>query len=204
MITVTMPATDAVTIAALIHLTDPKTPRLDTVHLSTLGGETKAVASDRYTLGTYYSRTTATDCVEWQLTAAACKFLTANVKPLNKWHTPENVTFEVDTSTNAFTIMTGAATYSDKWPTGVAGRSVVDTMSAVVTSWAPRTDAVQVRLGTRLLMKLGKLTDGFTKVDTWLIELGASNYAAVSDRPGPVMATSPGGVMVLIQPNLLK
>ena len=199
-----MPATDAATIAALIHLTDPKTPRLDTVHLSTLGGETKAIASDRYTLGTYYSQATASDCVEWQLTAAACKFISANVKPLNKWHTPSPVLFDVDPDSETFTITAGAATFSDKWPAGVSGRSVVDTMSAVVTSWAPRTDAVPARLGTRFLVKLGKLTDGFTKVDTWLIELGASNYTAKSERPGPVRAKSTGGVTVFIQPNLMQ
>lgn len=197
-----MPATDAATIAALVHLTDPKTPRLDTVHLSTLLEETKAVASDRYTLGLYYSQATATDATEWQLTAAACKFITANVKPLNKWHTPSPVIFEVDSENASFTITAGAATYSDKYTPEKMGRSTISTMADVVTNWAPRTDAVPARLGTRFLVKLGKLTDGFTKIDTWLLELGASNYTAKSERPGPVRALSPGGVTVLIQPNL--
>ena len=200
MITVTMPATDAVTIASLIHLTDPKTPRLDVIHLSTLAGETMALASDRFALGRSYSQATATGETEWAMTADAAKFITANVKPLNKWHDPAPVVFEINPGERAGKITAGSAVFGYEWPAIEMKSNTIEQLTRVMDGWQARTDAPPVTLGTRLLMKLSKVLDGFSKSEQWTIELGASNSTR-EDRPGPLRASN-GRVVMLIQPRL--
>ena len=200
MITITMPAADAVTISSLIHLTDPKTPRLDVIHLSTLAGETMAVASDRFALGQTYSQAPATGAALWAITTDAAKFITANVKPLNKWHTPAPVVFEINSGERAGTIRTGNAVFGYEWPEESRREELLRQLTAVVTNWKSRTDAPPVTLGTRLLVKLSKVLDGFSKSEKWCLELGASNSTR-EDRPGPLRASN-GRVVMLIQPRL--
>lgn len=200
MTTIRMNAGDAVTIANLIHLTDAKTPRLDVIHLSTLAGETMALASDRFILGRVMADTQLTgDPVEWRLTANAAKFLTANVKPLNKWHDPAPVVFELNG--DHVTITAGAATYADNIPAPFSTRSTTDELSRVLDGWRAVDNARPVSLATRFLLKLGKLTDGFTKVDGWLIELGEQQNAT-GRHAGPIRAKSER-VELLIQPRVI-
>jgi hypothetical protein len=72
-------------------------------------------------------------------------------------------------------------------------------------AWQPATDTNAVRLGQTLLNQLGKLMDGFTKVDAWLLELGQNAAYSVdgvkrdNQRPGPVRATA-GRFTALVQP----
>lgn len=206
MTTISIPAADAVTIASLIHLTDPKTPGLDTIHLSSTGVETLAIATDRYLMGQFFSTATAPgmnyDGPEWQLTAAACKFITANVKPLNKWHDPAPVVVDLDTDARQFTITAGAATFTDTWPVSPYKTTRATAFLSVMNRWEKATDAQPVTLTTRLLIKLSKLMDGFTKADKWTLELGAGQSELHPTRPGPVRATK-GGLSVIIQPNFL-
>lgn len=197
--TIKMQAPDAVTIANLIHLTDAKTPRLDVIHLSTLAGETLAVASDRFILGRVFAKTETDGApIEWRLPAGAAKFITANVKPLNKWHNPEPVVFEINGL--HLTIKAGSSTYAENIPAPYSTASTADQLTKVLDGWKPLTDARPVNLATRFLLKLGKLTDGFTKVDGWLMELGTQEHANPA-KPGPVRAKSER-VEILIQPRL--
>lgn len=200
-----MPADKAITIASLTHLTDPKEPRLKNIHLSTLAGETMALASDKYVLGKYDTEATATgefsEPIEWELTAAGAKFITANVKPLNKWHTPAPVIFEVNEAERMFTIRAGAATFSDEWEPSRFTSSAFTTLLRTVEQWEPREEVSEFTVATRFLMKLGKLMNGFTKVDNWLMAMGASPNEARPERLGPIRASS-NGLTVLIQPRL--
>jgi hypothetical protein len=194
-----MQASDAVAVASLIHLTDPKEPRLDTVHLDTLREETIAYGTDRFILGRYVATATADIETRWQLSANACKFITANVKPLNKWHTPEDVVFTLDTEARTVTIATNGATFTDNWP--VFTRSTSEALERVVSEWKAIEEPQPVMMATRLLSKLSKLMDGFKKCDAWLLELGAT--ATNSAKCGPVRATL-GKFTVLLQPKVIK
>jgi hypothetical protein len=199
---ITIAAADAVTIANLINLTDPKTPRLDVIHLDTALLETVAYGTDRYTLGrALVPSSSPLDKVEWRLTAAAAKFITANVKPVNKWHEPAPVTFDVNTEERTVTIAHGSSTFTDEWPADTFGRAITEQLAGVIDQWEPRATPDPVSLATRFLVKLGKLTDGFTKVDAWLLELGASPTHGNPAKPGPVRATA-GRLELLIQPRL--
>jgi hypothetical protein len=200
MLTIKMPAADAVTIASLIHLTDAKTPRLDVIHLSTLAGETMAIASDRFALGQTYSQASATGEALWAITTEAAKFITANVKPLNKWHTPAPVVFEINPEERTGTIRAGNAVFGYEWPAVELKSNTIEQLTRVLDNWRARTDAPPVTLGTRLLMKLSKVLDGFSKSEKWSLELGASNSTR-EERPGPLRATN-GRVTILIQPRL--
>jgi hypothetical protein len=197
-----MEAADAVAIASLINLTDAKTPRLDAVHLDTMLEETVAYGTDRYVLGRYVATAGASNACEWQLSAAACKFITANVKPLNKWHTPEPVAFTVDTETRTVTIATNGATFADRWTAHGFKSSTTEELGRVLNKWEARTETQPVKLSTRLLVKLSKLMDGFSKSDAWILELGIT-AAGREDRPGPVRATNSSHT-VLIMPQLMK
>ena len=195
-----MPAADAVTIASLIHLTDPKTPRLDVIHLSTLAGETMALASDRFALGQTYSQATATGEALWAITTEAAKFITANVKPLNKWHTPAPVVFEINPESREVEIKAGSAMFGYQYPEEVRREELHKQLAGVVSNWQPRTDAPPVTLGTKFVTKLAKVLDGFSKSEKWTLQLGASNSTR-EDRPGPILANN-GRVKLLIQPRL--
>lgn len=200
---ITMEAADAVAIASLINLTDAKTPRLDVIHLDTALLETAAYGTDRYALGrVMVPSVSPSDAVQWQITAAGAKFITANVKPLNKWHTPGRVMFDIDTESRAVSIGFGASAFTDTWPADNA-RNLTEQLAGVLEQWEPRDTAAPVSMSSRLISKLSKLSDGFAKVDSWLLELGASASHANPDKPGPLRATS-GRLEVLIQPRLTK
>jgi hypothetical protein len=202
---ITMEAGDAVAIASLINLTDAKTPRLDVIHLDTALAETAAYGTDRYALGrVMVPSASPSDRVEWKITAAGAKFITANVKPLNKWNTPGRVTFDVDTESRAVSIGFGASAYTDTWPADTAnGRDLTEQLAGVLEHWERRETAAPVSMSSRLISKLSKLSDGFTKVESWLLELGASPSHGNPDKPGPLRATS-GRLEVLIQPRLTR
>lgn len=200
MTTITMQAGDAVTIANLIHLTDAKTPSLDVIHLSTLAGETMALASDRYVLGRVMTQSELVgDPVEWRLPANAAKFITANVKPLNKWHDRAPVVFTLNG--DHVTITTGANTHAENIPAPYSSIPMTQKLAAVLDRWKAVESARPVSLATRFLMKLGKLTDGFTKVDNWLIELG-EQANTTGRQAGPIRAKSER-LEILIQPRVI-
>lgn len=200
---ITMEAADAVAIASLINLTDAKTPRLDVIHLDTALAETVAYGTDRYALGrVLVPSASPSDAVQWKLTANGAKFITANVKPLNKWNTPERVLFDVDTETRAVSIGFGASAYTDTWPAD-NGLDLTAQLAKVLNQWERRETVTPVSMSSKLLTKLAKLSDGFTKVDAWLLELGAAPNFGNPDKPGPLRATS-GRLEVLIQPRLIK
>lgn len=201
---ITMEAADAVAIASLINLTDAKTPRLDVIHLDTTLDATIAYGTDRYALGRVMVSSASPNApVQWQITAAGAKFIAANVKPLNKWNNPGRVTFEIDTESRAVSIGFGASAFTDTWPADIHAGKLTEQLAGVLEQWEPRDTAAPVSMSSRLISKLSKLSDGFTKVDAWLFELGASPTHGNPDKPGPLRATS-GRLEVLIQPRITK
>lgn len=200
---ITMEAADAVAIASLINLTDAKTPRLDVIHLDTALEETVAYGTDRYTLGRLMVPSASpSDAVQWKITAAGAKFITANVKPLNKWNKPDRVLFDVDTDNRAVSISFGASAFTDTWPASNLG-DLAEQLAGVMQQWEPRETATPVSMSSKLIGKLAKLSDGFNKVDAWLLELGAAATNGNPDKPGPLRASS-GRLQVLIQPRLIR
>lgn len=201
---ITMEAADAVAMASLINLTDAKTPSLDVIHLDTALLETVAYGTDRYTLGrVMVPSVSPSDAVQWKITAAGAKFITANVKPLNKWNTPDRVSFNIDTDNRAVSITFGSSAFTDTWPADINGPKLVEKLAGVMEQWEPRDTATPVSMSSKLITKLAKLSDGFNKVDAWLLELGASPNYGNPDKPGPLRASS-GRLQVLIQPRLIS
>jgi hypothetical protein len=200
---ITMDAADAVTIANLINLTDAKGDVLSLIHLDTALLETAAYGTDRYVLGrVMVASNSPADAVTWRLTAAGAKFITANVKPVNKWHEPARVTFDVDLESRTVTIAHGSSTYTDNWPVLLNSHATLtEQLAGVFEQWEPRTESAPVSIATRFLTKLGKLTDGFTKAESYVWQLGASPSHGNPAKPGPLMAKS-GRLEVLIQPRM--
>lgn len=203
MLTIQLQAADAVAIASLIaaatgNADNPEV--LNQVWLTVDGsGEIMATATNRFMIATYSATATATDAtetVELGITAKAAKFIIANVKRGNKWTTPEAVELIANPATRELSIRHGAAVYGDVWP-----GAKYPPVASLLTEWTAATNAQPVKLRTAWLGVLGKLLDGFTKVDFWLYELGGDKSGR--ERPGPVRATA-GNFTALIQPNLIK
>lgn len=214
MLTIQLTAADAVAIASLIAATGGNVDNpevLNQIRLSVDGsGQIAATATNRFMIATYSATAAGVSCtcaecatgeprptMELGITAKAAKFITANVKRGNKWNTPDNVELIADTDTRELSIRHGAAIYGDTWPAGK-----FPAVESLLTEWTPATQAQPVKLNQAWLVTLGKLLDGFTKVDFWLYELGADKLGR-ADRPGPLRATA-GSFTALIQPNLIK
>jgi len=208
MLTINLSATDAVSIASLIATAGDgkETPVLGQVRiLPDFNGNLMAVATNRYVAATYTMDTAAPADLPadgFGLSAAACKFITANVKRGNKWHTPAGVEIIANLDTRELSVRHGAAVLGDTWPAGKYPAAIV----GMVESWQPATDYGAVKLGQSWLNQLGKLMDGFAKVDAWLIELGQGDAYNVDGvrrdkvRPGAVRATA-GKFTALVQPR---
>jgi hypothetical protein len=212
MLTIQLQAADAVAIASLIAAADNNkgiTPVLEQIRLNIHGsGVITASATNRFMIATYTADADVScSCnvcgtgserpeMEIGITAAAAKFITANVKRGNKWNTPANVELIADVETRELSVRHGAAVYGDVWPAGK-----FPDIDELITEWTPATEVMPVKLRQTWLSALGKLTDGFNKVDFWLYELGAARFN--SGKPGPVKATA-GNFTALIQPNLIK
>lgn len=214
MLTINLNAADAVAIASLIAAADTQkgiTPVLEQIRLSVDGsGRITATATNRFMIATYTATALDVSCtcaecatgeprptMELGITAKAAKFITANVKRGNKWNTPDAVELIADTDTRELSVRHGAAVYGDTWPAGK-----FPAVESLLTDWTPAAEAQPVKLNQAWLVTLGKLLDGFTKVEFWLYELGADKLGR-ADRPGPLRATA-GSFTALIQPNLIK
>lgn len=199
--TIELAASDAVSVASLIHAansgSDAKTtPVLSEVFISVIDGKLTAAATDRFTAAIYDTDATGPDA-EFRLTAAACKFITANVKRVSKHYSPQPVEFTVDQDAREVAIRHDKAVYSDTWTAanypGIVG---------LVDSWQPADTNHAVKLRAEFLARLYKFLDSFTKIEYWLLELGA-NPNGNTEKPGPVIATA-GKFRVLIQPSLMR
>lgn len=209
MLTIQLTATDAVSIASLIATAGDgkETPVLGQVRIVPgLDGNILAVATNRYVAATYATDTAAPadlPAAGFGLSAAACKFITANVKRVNKWHSPAGVELIANLETRELSVRHGAAVIGDIWPADNYPVAIV----GMVDSWQPATDYGAVKLGQTWLNQLGKLIDGFSKVDAWLFELGQGVAYNVGDvkrdkvRPGAVRATA-GRFTALVQPRV--
>ena len=199
--TIELAASDAVSVASLIHAansgSDAKiTPVLSEVFISVIDGKLTAAATDRYTAAIYDTEATGPDA-EFRLSAAACKFITANVKRVSKHYAPQPVEFTIDLDAREVAIRHDRAVFSDTWQPAKYPEIV-----GLVDSWQPDTQPRAVKLRAEFLARLYKFLDSFTKVEYWLLELGA-NANGNTEKPGPVMATA-GKFRVLIMPNLLR
>ena len=192
-------AADAVSIASLVTVAASKTaaqttPVLGEIEVSLENGNLFATATDRFMAATY--TTTATgDNSAFRLTAAAAKFLAANVKRVNKHYATPAVQFVIDQEQHQVTISHGGATFTDNWIS-----AKFPAVLGLIDGWQPATEAQPVKLRGEFLARLYKLTDSFIRVDYWVVELGANSSTYKPERPGPLMATA-GKFRVLIQPN---
>ena len=197
--TIELSATDAVSVASLIHAansgSDAKTtPVLSEVFVTLTDGKLTAAATDRFTAAIYDTEATGPD-TEFRLSAAACKFITANVKRVSKHYAPQPVEFVIDSENREVAIRHDRAVFSDTWQPANYPAIV-----GLVDTWKPADTNHAVKLRGEFLARLYKFIDAFTKVDYWVMQVGrGSDYKP--DRPGAVMATA-GNFRVLIQPNL--
>lgn len=207
--TVMIEAADAVSIASLITAAasgaDAKTtPVLGEIEVSLENGNLFATATDRYMAATYTTAASssgpwsAADITTFRLTAAAAKFLTANVKRVNKHYATPAVEFVIDQDARQVTISHGGATFSDTWIS-----AKFPAVLNLINNWQPADTAQPVKLRGEFLARLYKFTDSFIRVDYWVLELGSAKSAFRPDRPGPVLATA-GKFRVMIQPNIYQ
>ena len=197
--TVEITATDAVSIASLINAaangTDAKTtPVLGEIELVLDNGNLTATATDRFMAATYSSTATGQD-VTFRLTAAAAKFLAANVKRVNKHYETPAVLFVIDGDARQVTISHGGATFTDSWAAAQFPK-ILD----LINEWQPADLAQPVKLRGEFLARLYKFTAAFIRVDYWLVELGATTSTYKPERAGPIRATA-GKFRVIIMPN---
>ena len=200
--TVMIEAADAVSIASLITAAasgaDAKTtPVLGEIEVSLENGNLSATGTDRFMAATYSSTATGEDTA-FRLTAAAAKFLTANVKRVNKHYATPAVEFVIDQDARLVTISHGGATFSDTW-----NAAKFPAILGMINNWQPADTAQPVKLRGEFLARLYKFTDSFIRVDYWVLELGSAKSAFRPDRPGPVLATA-GKFRVMIQPNIYQ
>tara|TARA_R110000803_G_scaffold32649_2_gene71786 strand:+ start:90 stop:737 length:648 start_codon:yes stop_codon:yes gene_type:complete len=206
--TVMIDAADAVSIASLITAAATKTaaqttPVLGEIEVSLENGNLTATATDRFMAATYTTAASSTpwsvgDVTTFRLTAAAAKFLTANVKRVNKHYDTPPVEFVIDQDTRLVTISHGGATFSDTWIS-----AKFPAVLNLINEWQPADTAQPVKLRGEFLARLYKFTDSFIRVDYWVLELGSAKSAFRLDRPGPVLATA-GKFRVMIQPNIYQ
>lgn len=198
--TVMIDAADAVSIATLITAAATKTaaqttPVLGEIEVLLENGNLTATATDRFMAATYSSTATGEDTA-FRLTAAAAKFLAANVKRVNKHYDTPAVEFVIDQDARQVTITHGGATFSDTW-----NAAKFPAVLNLINNWQPADTAQPVKLRGEFLARLYKFTDSFIRVDYWVFELGSAKSAFRPDRPGPVLATA-GKFRVMIQPNI--
>ena len=160
-------------------------------------GNLSATGTDRFMAATYSSKATGENTV-FRLTAAAAKFLTANVKRVNKHYDTPPVEFVIDQDARLFTISHGGATFSDTW-----NAAKFPAILGMIEGWQPADTAQPVKLRGEFLARLYKFTDAFIRVDYWIIELGANTNGYRPDRAGVVRATA-GKFRVILQPNIYQ
>jgi hypothetical protein len=198
--TMTLKAADAVSIASLIHAADTSrgnmAPVLGEINLTLTAGQLTATATDRFCAISYQCPADGADG-ELRINAAAAKFVAANVKPLNKWHTPAPVVIEYDSEPRTYTLSHNGASIAGEW---VAAK--YPGVLSLITEWRPADLAQPVTLKAEFMARLGKFLSEFKKVELWAFELGA-NTGTRTDRPGPIRATAPG-FRFLLMPNLYK
>jgi len=192
-------AEDTVSIASLINATANKaaaaiTPVLGEINLELINGNLTATATDRCMAATYATTATGEDTT-FRLTAAAAKFLAANVKRVNKHYETPPVSFLVDVESRRVTIEHGGASFTDTWYL-----AKYPGVLSLLDTWQPAAVAQPVKLRAEFLARLHKFVDAFIRVDYWIMELGISGGSYKPERPGPVMATA-GKFRVLVQPN---
>ena len=197
--TLMIDAADAVSIATLITAAATKTaaqttPVLGEIEVLLDNGNLTATATDRFMAATYSSTASGEDAA-FRLTAAAAKFLTANVKRVNKHYETPAVEFVIDQDARQVMITHGGATFSDTW-IGAKFPAVLN----LINEWQPADTAQPVKLRGEFLARLYKFTAAFIRVDYWVLELGATTSTYKADRPGPLMATA-GKFRVIIMPN---
>jgi hypothetical protein len=202
-------AADAVSIASLINAAasgaDAKTtPVLGEIEISLENGNLFATATDRFMAATYTTAASSSgpwsagDVTTFRLTAAAAKFLTANVKRVNKHYATPAVEFVIDQDARQVTISHGGATFSDTW-----NAAKFPAILGMIDGWQPADTAQPVKLRGEFLARLYKFTDSFIRVDYWIIELGANTNGYRPERAGVVRATA-GKFRVILQPNIYQ
>ena len=198
--TVSIEAADAVSIASLVNSAATPagakiTPVLGEIEVSLQNNVLTATATDRFMAATYSSTATGQDTT-FRLTAAAAKFLAANVKRVNKHYATPPVEFVISQEDREVTISHGGATFTDTW-----NHAKFPAILNLIDNWQPAAAAQPVKMRAEFLARLYKFVDAFIKVDYWLLELGATTNTHKPERAGPLMATA-GKFRVIIMPNI--
>jgi len=198
----TITAANAVAIASLVNYADnskiPITPTLAAVHVTIKDNTLTAIATDRYVMAKFSTVLDVTDGrpSEFRISAAAAKWILANVKKGNKWNTPAPVSLEIDGDN--LTITTKETAYTSQLVAGISPK--VESLLNLFDEWQPAETAQTLSLGSKFLTKITKLLDDFSRVEFATYELGKAMNG--SDKPGPVKVTA-GAFEILIQPRVM-
>lgn len=196
--TMTLKASDAVSIASLFNTTSNEavTPVLGEIRLTLTAGKLTAYATDRFCAASYECTGDGVDG-ELRLTLPLAKWIVTNVKPKNKHYTPDPVVIEYDTETRELSVSHAYSTISGSWVS-----AKFPALETILDTWEADTEAKPVTLNANFLTRLNKFLKDFKKVELWVIETGKGPQHAPT-KPGPVRAKS-GPFTFLIQPNLLR
>lgn len=182
----------AVSIASLIEFAEKGRdahPELARVYLSIANGKLTALATDRFTLATYEIEVGQDFTAEISLSSYACEWIKKNIKKT----TAGNVVLRVYNS--EIVIETTNGTFGDQLVEYRKGKTLKEFIAEKTKDTA--TDAYPVKLKVSHLLKLGKLSSNFSKVDQVVQTLTPKES---ENRSGPLKLTAED-FTVIIQPN---
>ena len=199
---ITLTAANAVSIASLINYADTsRTPipeTLGTIGVMIRDGQLTAMATDRYVAARYQTNLDIDTGRpgEFRMSAAAARWILANIKKGNKWHNPAPVSLAIEG--DSLTIETNGMAYSSQLVTG--SQPNLEGLNKLFSEWQPADKAQPLALAGRFLAKVNKLLEDFARVEYATYELGL-NITGI-DKAGPVRGTA-GAFEILIQPRLI-
>jgi DNA polymerase III sliding clamp (beta) subunit (PCNA family) len=189
---ITLKTNEAVSIASLSEFAQKGRdahPELARVYLSIADGKLKALATDRYTMASYSIELEQDITAELVLSVNACKWLMTNVKKTT-------IGYVVLTKTeDSLVITTANGSFNDELIESEKGKTLGDFIEEKTKENA--TQAYPVKLTVAHLLKLGKLSSNFGKVDQVVQTLTPQER---ENRSGPVKLQA-DNFSVIIQPR---
>jgi len=191
---ITLNTNDAVSIASLSNFAQSGRdahPELARVYLSITDGKLTALATDRYSMASYELQLDEPINEDISLSLNACKWITTNIKKTTTGSvvlTRKEDTIVIDTDNGSFT---------DEITVTKSGKRFFDFIEERVQETA--IEAYSVKLKVHQLLKLGKLSSNFGKVDQVVQTLTPKER---ENRAGPVIVAA-DNFRVIIQPNNL-
>lgn len=189
---ITLKTNEAVSIASLSEFAQKGRdahPELARVYLSVADGKLKALATDRYTMASYSIDLAEDVTADFVLSVNACKWLMTNIK---KTTIGDVVLTKTEDS---LVITTANGSFNDELIESEKGKTFLDFIDEKTKEEA--TEAYPVKLTVAHLLKLGKLSSNFGKVETITQTLTPQER---ENRAGPMKLTS-DNFSVIIQPR---